>query len=298
MEEAEKQIPTKTQKRKRSRQRQAQRQSEAEIQSKAESAAPYDEFMAAASSGELGILQQALAKTAPRDLELRDEHGYTAFLLACRNGHAECAWFLIESGCDTEAEADVDGLPQSAWDLASSPKHTAVLRVLCAVKAATLAQRMRQQLDTATSSEESAVQLVAEVNRLLSTAKELGLQVSDADATADAGTMQIFVKGQHGTMVVVECAELNTVSTLRQKITEKTRIPAADYFLCSGDRALRDGLMTLVEVGLVDDGSYKEVQLVVKGCGGAGQAAGEGQQQPAQLPQQASATQIAQMMFQ
>ena len=58
----------------------------------------------AAAAGDLCALQAALA-TADADLEGTDCGDYTAFLLACKNGHAECIAALAEAGCDTAARS-------------------------------------------------------------------------------------------------------------------------------------------------------------------------------------------------
>eukprot|EP01052_Picozoa_sp_SAG31_P075063 SAG31_NODE_34213_length_335_cov_0.966102_2_plen_53_part_01 len=43
------------------------------------------------------------------ELEARDKGGYTAFLVACAKGHAECIVALAEAGCDMAATDSLGG---------------------------------------------------------------------------------------------------------------------------------------------------------------------------------------------
>eukprot|EP01047_Picozoa_sp_COSAG01_P119089 COSAG01_NODE_47784_length_387_cov_0.621528_1_plen_52_part_10 len=51
---------------------------------------------------------EAVLAVGGAELEATDEHGATAFLLACHKGHAECIAALAEAGCDKAARCSDD----------------------------------------------------------------------------------------------------------------------------------------------------------------------------------------------
>ena len=84
-------------------------------------------LLAATSARDVARLRELLAGGAP--LEARDERGYTAFLLACKEGQAECAEVLLAAGCDVAAASDRGGM---ALMLAAANGHAALLPRLLA----------------------------------------------------------------------------------------------------------------------------------------------------------------------
>ena len=94
-------------------------------------------LLAATSARDVARLRELLAGGARvwacewRDpaLEARDERGYTAFLMACLMGQAECAEALLAAGCDASAES-INGT--TALMIATVGGHAALLPRLLA----------------------------------------------------------------------------------------------------------------------------------------------------------------------
>ena len=90
-----------------------------------------DKYSAAmyAAEGDQSECLSLLIKQARADIELRDQHGRTAFLIACETGSSSIIEQLIKSGCNMSAK-DSEG--KSGWQLArdESPPHDHVLAVL------------------------------------------------------------------------------------------------------------------------------------------------------------------------
>ena len=59
------------------------------------------ELLAASRAGDVAELRVLLAGGVPR--EARDKDGFTAFLYACCEGHADCVEALLAAGCDAAA---------------------------------------------------------------------------------------------------------------------------------------------------------------------------------------------------
>jgi hypothetical protein len=85
----------------------------------------------ASAYGDRGALLATLA-AADAELEARDENGETAFLLACKQGHAECIAALADAGtvhavgcccgCRLRRQSD------ASWLSYGHPRPTAVCR--------------------------------------------------------------------------------------------------------------------------------------------------------------------------
>ena len=77
--------------------------------------------------GDAEGLQALIAGGA--ELEAKDEHGFTAFLLACSMGQVECMAMLIEAGCDAVA---TDASGTTGLMEAAAGGHAATVRSLIA----------------------------------------------------------------------------------------------------------------------------------------------------------------------
>ena len=90
-----------------------------------------DQYSAAmyAAEGDHPECLSLLTKQARADIELRDQHGRTAFLIACETGNGSIIDLLVKCGCDMSAKEN-EG--KSGWQLArdESPPHDHILEIL------------------------------------------------------------------------------------------------------------------------------------------------------------------------
>lgn len=91
-----------------------------------------------ASTGDVATLRKAISNGA--ELELRDERGRTALLLAVRADAVEAARMLIEAGADVNAKDDIDDTP---FLYAGAEGRNEILRLILATGKANLADTNR-----------------------------------------------------------------------------------------------------------------------------------------------------------
>jgi hypothetical protein len=80
----------------------------------------------AVSSGDSAGLRSLLSVASKEAIDAGDEQGYTALHVAASSGHVPCAKLLLQAGCATSLR---NGEGMTAWDIASSLGHEAVLQL-------------------------------------------------------------------------------------------------------------------------------------------------------------------------
>jgi len=95
-------------------------------------------LLESASTGDVATLRKAISNGA--ELELRDDRGRTALLLAVRADAVEAARMLIEAGADVNAKDDIDDTP---FLYAGAEGRNEILRLILATGKANLADTNR-----------------------------------------------------------------------------------------------------------------------------------------------------------